>query len=321
MLRTREYLAEFVGTALLLLVGLSAVCADFAPRSPVVTAVPDPALRRLLTGTIFAGTAAVIVYSPLGRRSGGHLNPAVTLAFLRLGKITGRSAAVYMGVQVAGALTGAALVLAIWRGWALSVQVGATLPGSGGVFAALAAEIAVTFLLVTLILNFVNRPRLMRFTAAAASALVAFFVFVEAPVSGTSLNPARTLGPAVVGGSYTGLWIYLLGPPLGAVLAALVYQRRNASVACGKLFHTDAIACRFLDCEYTPPERRITSRDAYPDRDWTQPGQTVRASGGIRRPQSHQRFHSRRSRGRGTTPASPFPAWRVSFRTLSADPR
>jgi aquaporin Z len=71
MPRTREYLAEFLGTALLMLVGLSAVCADFATQSPVVTALPDPAVRRLLTGAIFAGTATAIVYSPLGRRSGG----------------------------------------------------------------------------------------------------------------------------------------------------------------------------------------------------------------------------------------------------------
>lgn len=301
MLRTREYLAEFIGTALLLLVGLSAVCADFAARSPVVTAVPDPALRRLLTGVIFAGTATAIVYSPLGRRSGGHLNPAVTLAFLRLGKITGRSAAIYMAAQVTGALAGTALVLAIWRGWAVSVHVGATLPGSGGVPAALAAEIAVTFLLVTLILNFVNRRRLMRFTAAAAGALVAFFVFVEAPVSGTSLNPARTLGPAIVGDSYQGLWIYLLGPPFGAALAALVYQRRHATVACGKLFHTDAVACRFLDCQYTPPDRRITSRDAGRDHGRSRPIDAVCALRDPRLPRLHLRQRARGSDSHGSS--------------------
>ena len=258
MLGVREYAAEFVGTALLLLVGLSAVCADFATRSPVVSSIPDSNLRRLITGVIFAGTATAIVYSPLGRRSGGHINPAVTLAFLRLGKITPKSAAIYIAVQIAGALTGAAIVLAIWRGWATNVSVGATVPKDGGAWAAAAAEIAVTFLLVSLILNFVDRPRLMRFTAAAAGALVAFFVFVEAPVSGTSLNPARTLGPAVVGRTFTDLWIYFLGPPVGALLAVLVYRHRRSGVACGKLFHTNAVECRFLDCQYTPPARRIT---------------------------------------------------------------
>ncbi|HSS09861.1 MAG TPA: aquaporin [Acidimicrobiales bacterium] len=265
MLGLREYAAEFVGTALLLLIGLSAVCADFATQSPVASAIPDPSLRRLLTGVIFAGTATAIVYSPLGRRSGGHLNPAVTLAFLRLGKISRRSATIYVAAQIAGALTGAAVVLAIWRAWATSVRVGATVPKHGGA-AAVAAEAAVTFLLVSLILNFVDRPRLMPFTAAAAGALVTFFVFVEAPVSGTSLNPARTLGPAIVGGTFTDLWIYFLGPIGGALLAVFVYRHRRASVACGKLFHTDAVECRFLDCQYTPQERRVTASRHVPAR-------------------------------------------------------
>ena len=258
MLSVREYAAEFVGTALLLLVGLSAVCADFATRSPVVSAIPDSNLRRLLTGVIFAGAATAIVYSPLGRRSGGHINPAVTLAFLRLGKISPRSAAIYIAVQIAGALTGAALVLAIWRGWATSVSVGATVPKDGGVASAVAAEVAVTFLLVSLILNFVDRRRLMPFTAGAAGALVAFFVFVEGPVSGTSLNPARSFGPAVVGSTFTDVWIYFIAPPLGAVAAAVLFRHRRSGVACGKLFHTEAVKCRFLDCQYTPPEQRVT---------------------------------------------------------------
>jgi aquaporin Z len=171
---------------------------------------------------------------------------------------------VYIAVQIAGALTGAALVLAIWRGWATNVSVGATVPKDGGAWAAAGAEVAVTFLLVSLILNFVDRPRLMPFTAAAAGALVAFFVFVEAPVSGTSLNPARTLGPAVVGGTFTDLWIYFLGPPVGALLAVVVYRHRRSGVACGKLFHTEAVECRFLDCQYTPPARRVTIHPSTP---------------------------------------------------------
>jgi aquaporin Z len=251
ILGIREYLAEYVGTTLLLLVGLSAVCADFAVRSPVVSALQDTSLRRLLTGIIFAGAITAIVYSPLGRRSGAHLNPAVTLAFWLLGKITSRSAVFYAVAQLAGALTGAALVLAIWGGWATNVHVGATVPHDGGPLAALAAETAMTFLLVSLILNFVDRPHLMAFTGAAVGILVAFFVFVEAPVSGASLNPARTLGPAVVGGTFTDLWVYLVGPPLGALSAALLYRHRRSSVACARLYHPDIVACRFMDCQHT----------------------------------------------------------------------
>jgi aquaporin Z len=120
------------------------------------------------------------------------------------------------------------------------------------------AEGAITFLLVTLILFFVDRPVLQRFTPAAAGTLVAFLVFVEAPLSGTSLNPARSLGPAVVAGDYRGLWAYFVGPLAGALAAAFVYQRRHRSVRCGKLIHDPSYPCRFLDCAYTPAELRLT---------------------------------------------------------------
>jgi aquaporin Z len=157
---------------------------------------------------------------------------------------------IYVAAQIAGALTGAALVLAIWGGWATNVHVGTTVPQNGGPLAAVIAETAMTFLLVGLILNFVDRPNLMAFTGVAVGTLVAFFVFVEAPVSGASLNPARTLGPAVVGGTFTDLWVYLVGPPLGALLVALLYRHRRSTVACAKLYHTDTVACRFIGCQF-----------------------------------------------------------------------
>src|SRR5215471_16371494 len=123
-----DYLAEFAGTALLLVIGLSAVVVDFAAGSPMVRWVPDESARRLLTGIVFAGGATAIVYSPLGKRSGGHINPAVTGAFLRLGKIGTRSAAWYWAAQFAGALAGAFVVRAIWGRLAVQVDVGTTVP-------------------------------------------------------------------------------------------------------------------------------------------------------------------------------------------------
>lgn len=258
-MRTRDYAAEFAGTFLLLLIGLSAVVIDFAHGSPVPRWLPDENLRRLLTGIVFAGGATAIVYSPLGKTSGGHINPAVTLAFLRLRKITGLSATWYMLAQFAGALAGALAVRLLWGNLAVDVDLGATIPGRGGWPASLLAEIAITFLLVTLILRFVDEPSLQRFTPLAAGALVAFLVFVEAPLSGTSLNPARSFGPAVVSPDYTRIWVYLVAPPLGALLAVALYRRSRPTVRCGKLIHVDGYACRFLDCEYTPEHERVHS--------------------------------------------------------------
>jgi aquaporin Z len=255
---SRDFLAEFVGTALLLLIGLSAVVFDFAAGSPMVRWLPDEDVRRLLTGIVFAGTATAIVYSPLGRRSGGHINPAVTGAFLRLGKIAPRSAAGYWAAQFAGALAGALIVRAIWGRLAVQVHVGATVPGPRGVLVAVVAEAVGTFLLLTLILLFVDRPRLQRFTPAAAGLLVAFLVFVEAPVSGTSLNPARTLGPALVAGDYRGLWAYFVGPVAGALCATWVYLRGHRQVRCGKLIHDPRYECCFLDCAYTAEDQRLS---------------------------------------------------------------
>ena len=102
-----EYLAEFAGTGLMLLIGLSAISVNFGEGSPVKDWLPNPHLRRLLTGIIFAGGATIIVYSLLGKRSGAHLNPAVTLAFFLLGKVGRRDAVAYVVAQVAAALVAA----------------------------------------------------------------------------------------------------------------------------------------------------------------------------------------------------------------------
>jgi aquaporin Z len=133
------YLAELLGTAILLVVGLSAVSLDFGSSSPVRTAVPSATLRRLITGTVFAGGGAAVVYSILGRISGGHLNPAVTLAFLRLGKIKPRLATGYVVAQAGGAILGAVAVRLLWGDLARSVDDGATVPGAQGALVAVVA--------------------------------------------------------------------------------------------------------------------------------------------------------------------------------------
>src|SRR5258708_38529669 len=124
-----EWACELVGTALLLIGGLSAICWDFAPGSPVATAVPDHSARLLITGLLFAGTGSLVAISPLGRRSGAHLNPAVSLAFWRRGHMSPPDLAGYIAAQFAGALLGTALVRLLWGRTAAAVQLGATPAG------------------------------------------------------------------------------------------------------------------------------------------------------------------------------------------------
>src|SRR5579863_2993012 len=152
-----EWACELLGTALLLLGGLSAVCLDFAPASPVAIAVPSHSVRLLITGLLFGGTGSLVAVSPLGRRSGAHLNPAVSLAFWRRGHMHPHDLAGYIAAQIAGALTGTALVRWWWGNKARAVHLGVTQPGHGiGPATAAGIETLMTFILVAAILVMVS---------------------------------------------------------------------------------------------------------------------------------------------------------------------
>lgn len=249
-----EYFAEFLGTALMMIIGIGAVCVMFAAATPLRTWIPSDDVRRLLTGIIFAGGATAVVLSPLGQRSGGHLNPAVTLSFWWKGQVQTRDALAYTAAQIAGATFGVFVVAMIGGSHAQSVQLGLTLPGDGYSAAiAFAAEIVITFLLVYLIIFCVNNQRFATKTPYLAGALVAFLVFVEAPISGTSLNPARSFAPSLLTRTFTDQWLYWLGPPIGALLAVIIFGRLVPPAnrgGCAKLYHTERYRCIFLDCAY-----------------------------------------------------------------------
>jgi aquaporin Z len=227
--------AEYLGTGLLVFVGLSAVIA--MAGAGAARAVPAPFVRRLLTGLLFGGTGAAIALGPVGRVSGAHLDPVLSWAFWLAGSLEAADAALYTVAQCAGAVTGAVFLPAVWGGRGAAVHYGATLPGPGwGPWTAVGGEAAATFALVGGILSFVGHPRLRPFTPALLPPLVGILVALEAPVSGTSMNPARSLGPAVVAGELGPLWIYILGPALGAAAAALATTRPER-VHVAKLAH------------------------------------------------------------------------------------
>jgi aquaporin Z len=233
-------IAEFAGTALLVAAGVSLVIADFGVGGPIAGAVPAAGLRRLLTGFGFGCVGAMIAVSPIGRISGAHINPVVTAAFWLKGKMRGSLALGYVVAQLAGAIVGA-LPLLLWGKVGASVRFGATMPGDGfGLTAALAGETATTAALVGGLFLFVGHRRLRKFTPLLFPFLYAVMVYLEAPISGTSTNPARTLGPAVVSGAWRGWWVYWLGPVAGALLAVGAHTftwMRKFEIEVAKLYH------------------------------------------------------------------------------------
>ena len=223
------------------------------PSSPARQALPDPFLRRVLMGLAMGGTAVAIIYSPWGKRSGAHINPATTVTFLRLGKVARADALFYALAQGAGAAAGVLLVSIPLSGLVAhpAVNWAATVPGERGSAAAFLAEVAIAFVLMTVVLAFSNAPRWNRYTGLAAGTCVALFIAFEAPLSGMSMNPARSLGSAVSAMTWGSLWIYFVAPPIGMLLAAEARVRlsHRAPILCAKLHHENDEPCIFR-CAY-----------------------------------------------------------------------
>ena len=224
----------------------------FNPLSPL--AAWNLNVRNILMGVAMGSTAVAIICSPLGKRSGAHFNPAVTLAFLRLGKISATDAFFYIAFQFVGGVVGV-LISYLVLGELLAdsaVNFVATVPGSRGVGAAFAAEGVISFLMMTMILLTSNSPRTARLTPFIAGCLVATYITLESPISGMSMNPARTFASAVVANHWAGWWIYFIAPPMAMLVAAEFFVRTRGlkSVLCAKLNHFGASRCIF-NCSYS----------------------------------------------------------------------
>ena len=251
-----EYLMEAAGLGIFMVSASVFTILLYHPASPAFEVLPDEFPRRVLMGLAMGLTAIGIIYSPWGKQSGAHLNPAVTLTFFRLGKVAPWDATFYVIAQFVGGLMGVALV-AVVAGKFLahpSVNYVATLPGSGGLRAAFLGEAVISFILMTVVLAASNTQKLARFTGLFAGFCVAAFITFEAPVSGMSMNPARTFGSAALPHLWDSLWIYFLAPPLGMLAAAAVYLRLKHAVGCAKLHHQNKLRCIF--CEHQTARKR-----------------------------------------------------------------
>jgi MIP family channel proteins len=218
-----------------------------SPASPVPAAIPSQFARRALTGLAMGLTLISIVYSPWGRQSGAHMNPALTLSFLRLGKVKPWDAFFYVVSQFLGGLIGVTLVSQFLRDSFRQPPVSwvATLPGKYGVWTAFIAEMVISFLMLSMVLAVSNTAQLMRYTGLFAGTLVFLYITFEGPISGMSMNPARSLASALPGRLLANLWIYFTAPLIG-MLAAVELRLRFApgrNNACAKYDHPSNYRC------------------------------------------------------------------------------
>jgi aquaporin Z len=238
--RRQLYLSEAAGTALLVLGGLSVVIFMFGAGSPMERLLPSVDLRRTITGFLFGCIGGSIALSQVGKVSGAHINPAVTLGFWLMQKLDARTALGYVCAQLAGAALGS-LPLLVWGAMGRSVDFGATVPGDGYTTVdALLGEMVTTFALVAGLCIFIGFRELRRFTPFLMPPLYAVMVPLEAALSGASTNPARTFGPALISGRWDGWWIYWVGPLAGMVAAIVVCSSLARRIEVAKLYHFDS---------------------------------------------------------------------------------
>ena len=231
------------------------------PGSPLHAAIANADVRRALIGVAMGLTAIALIYSPWGQRSGAHMNPAVTLTFLRLGKIHRWDAVFFMVAQFVGGILGVLLVAAL-LGPAFTgapVSYATTVPGSGGPWVAFLAEALISLVLILAVLAVSSTPRIARFTGVVAGCLVAAYITFEAPISGMSMNPARTFASAAPALMWQGFWIYVIAPVLGMLAGAqlFLFVRGRQQVACAKLIHPDDQRC--IHCGHQPVRRENLS--------------------------------------------------------------
>lgn len=247
-----EYLMEGAELGIFMILAGGFATLLYSPASPVIELLPGTA-RDVLMGLSMGGGAIAIIYSPWGKRSGAHFNPAVTLAFYRLGKLPAWDAFFYVLAQFIGGLIGVVLVvLALGKSFTnVPVNYVVTVPGIWNWPGAFITEALMAFCLMLMVLIVSNHPKLHHLTGVFAGILVALFVTVAAPISGMSINPARTFASALPARVWTAFWIYYFVPPLAMLLAAELYlqvSRSKPRELCGKLCPNTETRCICTDC-------------------------------------------------------------------------
>lgn len=248
-----EYLIEAWGLGLFMVSAGCFATLLYSPELPLVQWLPSAFIRGVLMGSAMGLTAIAIIYSAWGKRSGAHLNPAVTLTFFRLKKLDAWDALFYVLAQFLGGLTGVLLVAAGLRSLFTTPPVNyvVTVPGEWGGVIAFGVEFLMAFGLMMMVLTTSNTQRLANYTGIFAGIMIACYITVAAPISGMSINPARTFASALPSQIWTAFWIYYFAPPLAMLTAAEVYKRisglKTQSICC-KLYPNGDTQCISIDC-------------------------------------------------------------------------
>lgn len=232
-----------MGTFVLLYAVFLAIAALAGPLSPLSDAVPS-ALRLVLIGLVVGSVTAAVAVSPLGRRSGAHLNPAVTIGFWAHGETHWHDLLGYVAAQFAGAALASAAFAITPGPLAASIRYAQTQPLVDDWVAA-GVELLLTCALVLTIFFMLSSRRTCRWTPAAVTLVLIVLILIGASLTGPSLNPARSVGPGVVTWSFTSLWPYVAGPIVGALLAAAIFPVLTAgrNLVTAKLFHDPKYPC------------------------------------------------------------------------------
>ncbi len=233
------------------------------PAGPVHSRLASAMARRALIGVAMGLTAITLIYSPWGQRSGAHMNPSTTLTFWLLGKVAAHDALSYAIAQFIGAAAGVALARLALGKWLQHASVNhvVTTPGPRGPIAAWAAEALIACGMMSMVLFCSNHLELAPFTGLIAGLLVAVYITVEAPLSGMSMNPARTFGSAMVARRWNAYWVYVTAPLCGMLTAAALYTSLpGTNVYCAKLQHPHSESCIFR-CER---DRLVSAMSANP---------------------------------------------------------
>ncbi|MEO6734015.1 MAG: aquaporin [Ferruginibacter sp.] len=194
--------------------------------------IDDPFMRSIIMGVLMGGTALFIFYSKFTAPSGSHINPAVTITFLRLGKMCRYDAMFFIIAQLTGGTIAVYLMQALMGDPLISAPVNfvVTVPGIYGIAPALLTEFIIAFITMSMVLFTSSNNKLKKYTRIFASCLVCTWVIVAGPISGFGMNPARSLASAIPANIWTAFWVYLLVPFAGMLSAAEVFllvQKQN----------------------------------------------------------------------------------------------